>query len=148
MSYQRAFSSNLGIECFFPFPIACRYTKHPTSPHPTLIFIGKCALSICSVGSLSALLLRAIAIAVAHPALSGNLHSAGEFGNSNGYGKLGNTILGAFWEQGQPEDVGSQKDPEENSGDGPEYSCGSGGKGGGGGSNWSGAVSPKTITDW
>ncbi|KAJ5893205.1 hypothetical protein N7504_009896 [Penicillium tannophilum] len=97
--------------------------------------------------ALSALFLRAIPFAIAHPALGGNLPSAGEFENSNGYAELGNTNLGVFWEQSQPEDVGSQKGLEENSGDGPEHSCGSGGKVGGGGGNWNGAVTTKTITD-
>lgn len=104
--------------------------------------------SRAAVLALSALFLRAIPIAIAHPTLGGNIPSAGEFENSNGYAELGNTDLGVFWEQSQPEDVGSQKGFEENIGDGPEHSCGSGGKVGGGGGNWSGAVTTKTITDW
>ncbi|KAJ6018323.1 hypothetical protein N7451_001702 [Penicillium sp. IBT 35674x] len=87
-----------------------------------------------------------IPITIAHPALAGNSPSAGELDSSNGYKELGNTDLGAIWEQSQTGHIGSQHDLDENSGD-PEHSCGSGGKGGGGGSSWSGAVMTKTILD-
>jgi len=99
--------------------------------------------SRAAILSLSALLLRAIPIAVAHPAQGGNLPSAGEFEKSNGYAELG-----ASWEQGQPVKVGYQNGLEENSGGDPEHSCGSGGKGGGEWSDWSGTAMTKTITDW
>lgn len=92
--------------------------------------------------ALSALLLRAIPVAVAHPTLGGNLPSAGEFEYSNVYTELENTDTSAPWGYGQPGDVGSHKHK------GGDDLCGSGGKGNGGGGSWSGTVTTKTITDW
>lgn len=101
-----------------------------------------------AVLALFTLLLQASSSAVAHPALSEKFPSAGEFENSNGFAELGNTHIGAAWEQGRRGDVGSQHGVEESSGGDPEHSCGSGGKGGGGGGSWGSDVTTKTITDW